>query len=296
VTLRRPDVVHLTTSGQLAVVRDVAISWTARALRIPLAYHIRFGRVPDAAARRTREWRWLRRAMELARVVISIDEATQAAIRMHAPSVRVECVPNCIDAAAVPPQRATHAGMRTMLYLGWVIPTKGIDDLVDAWSRLNPPGWRLLVVGPAESAYLEKLSARIGPAVVQFTGELSHEEAMAAMAQSDGFVLPSHTEGFPNVVLEAMALAKPIIATSVGAIPEMLADDCGILVPPRDLAALADALGRVTSDRDVCAPMAVRAHRRAVAEYSIEAVFARYCAIWSTLPTGDGIAPEVHTG
>jgi len=48
------------------------------------------------------------------------------------------------------------------------------------------------------------------------------------------FILPSYTEGFPNVILEAMALGKPIIATSVGAIPEILSEECGVVMKPRD--------------------------------------------------------------
>ena len=71
-----------------------------------------------------------------------------------------------------------------------------------------------------------------------FSVKKGHDDAMRMLANAEIFVLPSHTEGFPNAVLEAMALAKAIIASRVGAIPEMLADECGLLIEAKDVSGL----------------------------------------------------------
>jgi teichuronic acid biosynthesis glycosyltransferase TuaC len=65
------------------------------------------------------------------------------------------------------------------------------------------------------------------------------------MAAADVVTLPSYMEGCPNVVLEALACGRPVVATNVGGIPEIMSDACGRLVPPRDSAALAHALASV---------------------------------------------------
>jgi glycosyltransferase involved in cell wall biosynthesis len=168
------------------------------------------------------------------------------------------------------------------MFLGWVIPTKGVGELVEAWSRLNPKGWRLIVAGPVEEAYKAELLKTHRPEGVEFTGELGHEEAMKLMAGADLFVLPSYTEGFPNVILEAMALGRPIVATAVGAIPEMLSDGCGVLIKPRSAEELAEALSRVLSDPGLREGLGSRARTRALEEFSLGAVFARYRELWKS--------------
>ncbi|TAL17293.1 glycosyltransferase family 1 protein [bacterium] len=278
---RKPDVVHLTTSGQLAVVRDIWILRIARLFKVPAVYHIRFGRVPEIAGEGTWEWRMMRRAMAMAHTVIPLDSATEDAIRKYAPKVRVLRIPNCIDPSELPaPREPTGEG--TAMYLGWVIPTKGVGELVEAWTRLKPKGWRLMVAGPGDAAYKEELLKTHRPERLEFTGELGHEEAMKLLAGADLFVLPSYTEGFPNVILEAMVLGRPIVATTVGAIPEMISDGCGILISPKNVEELTDALSRALSDGALRAGLGVCARARALEEFSIEAVFARYKALWKS--------------
>lgn len=278
---RRPHAVHLTTSGQLAILRDLAIGLIASAFRIPLVYHIRFGRVPEIAVARTREWRLLRRAMGYAARVIPIDAATEQAIRRHAPEVVVERIPNCIDPTGLPVPSAGCGAVRTVMYLGWMIPTKGLAELVEAWSRVASLGWRLLAAGPGDAGYRTALVARYGATRIEFPGELDHDAAMREMAAADVFVLPSYTEGFPNVVLEAMTLGKAVVATDVGAIPEMLSDGAGITVPARSVDALAAALGKVIGDGPLRDALGRRARERALSEYSIDVVFERYKRIWN---------------
>jgi glycosyltransferase involved in cell wall biosynthesis len=276
----RPHALHLTTSGQLAVARDLAVMRIARGLGVPVVYHIRFGRIPELARSRSREWRMLTRAMQRAHTVVAIDASTEQAIREHLPAVNVVRIPNCVDVAPLPHQPAPEGAARTVMFLGWVIPTKGVGELVQAWAHLHPAGWRLRVVGPVSDRYRDELLAMHRPPATEFMGEKPHAEAMQLLAAADIFVLPSYTEGFPNAVLEGMALGKPIAATRVGAIPEMLADGCGVLVEPRDSEGVRRALSDLIADGDLRRALGSRAKERVVRCYSIESVFAQYMSIW----------------
>lgn len=275
-----PQALHITTSGQLGIIRDRTIMSMARLYRVPVIYHIRFGRVPALAESRSREWTLFVGAARRAHTVVAIDARTEKAIREHLPSVRVVRIPNCVDTNTLPEPSSVRSADHVMMYLGWVIPTKGIEELLQAWSELRPSGWRLAIVGPGNVAYQERLMAQYRPENVEILGARSHDEAMLLMSQADAFVLPSHTEGFPNAVVEAMALAKPIVATRVGAIPEMLSGGCGLLAEPKDAVSLAEALSRLLCDDRVRRELGDRAHARAISHYSIDAVFAQYMDMW----------------
>ncbi len=280
--LRGCRVIHLTTSGRLAVYRDLAVEMIARLFRIPVLYHLHFGRVPELARKQTPEWQRLARAMRWAHTVLAIDQATEATIRRHLPNVRLVLLANCVDLSRLPAPvsngDSTHP--RTAIFLGWVIPTKGINELVQAWAELRPPRWQLHIVGPVEESYRDRLVTEWRPENLEFIGECPHAEAMQRMATADVFVFPSYTEGFPNALVEAMALGKPAVASAVGAIPEMLGDECGILIPPRRVDALKEALTRILADEPLRRQLGSAARQRARHAYSLEVVFDRLLSLW----------------
>jgi len=282
---RRFDAIHLTTTSfQLAVIRDLCVLFIAGLFVVPVIYHIRSGRVPQIATSKNREFRLMGRVMLKSQTVVAIDRATREAIKESLPKVNVELIPNCVNFSELPSTIASDQSLRTALFIGWVIPTKGIAELVEAWSHLKPQEWRLQIVGPGDVSYHQELIERFRPRRVEFLGELPHVQAMERMAACDLFVLPSYTEGFPNVVLEAMALGKAIVATDVGAIPEMLEAKCGLLVKPKDVESLITALQSLLNDVNLRAELGSRARERALANYSIDAVFARYMTLWRNSP------------
>ncbi|MBT0668339.1 glycosyltransferase [Novosphingobium profundi] len=125
------------------------------------------------------------------------------------------------------------------LYLGRIHPKKNIDALVDAWAALGrraPDGPReqLKIAGWGEEAHVEALKAKLqalGDPSVQFVGPLFGEAKAQAYAEADYFVLPSHSEGLPMVVLEAWASGTPVLMTRECNLPEGFASgaalDCG---------------------------------------------------------------------
>ena len=285
----RPNVIHLTTSGSLAGLRDIALLCLARMLRVASVYHIRFGRIPQLVEGGGWEWRLLRRAMRLAHRVLVIDRATESALKGIVPTERLALVPNGIALDPVRPAEATGSKRtKTVYFLGWVIPTKGIRELLEAWRIVGRPGWELKVAGPGDGGFRREMEqSYANGAKVHFLGEVSHLQGWNLMQDADIFVLPSYTEGFPNVILEAMAAGKAIVATRVGAIPEMLDAEsdrpCGVLVDPKAPPLLAAALSCLMDDPALCLEMGRRARAKVERGYDARVVFGRYSEIWRAL-------------
>jgi glycosyltransferase involved in cell wall biosynthesis len=137
--------------------------------------------------------------------------------------------------------------------VGRLVECKGLEYLIEAAARV--PGIRVVIVGDGElRADLER-SARILDAPVTFAGALPHDQVADVLAAADAAAVPfvvdrsGRVDGFGMTVLEALASARPLIATTVGAVPELMRDGVnGLLVPEKDVAALATALERLRDD------------------------------------------------
>lgn len=142
---------------------------------------------------------------------------------------------------------------RYILFLGFPWLLKGVDILIQAFNRISArhPDVRLRIVGhcPDRTPFVALAD---GNPRISFERAVPREEAMTLMGGCSLFVLPSRSEAMGRVLLEAMAARKPIIASAVDGIPHYVRDnETGILVPPEDIGALAEALNRVLSDPDL---------------------------------------------
>jgi glycosyltransferase involved in cell wall biosynthesis len=141
---------------------------------------------------------------------------------------------------------------------------KGVDVLLAAMALLRDrfPTLRLLAVGTGSlDRPLQKMAAEIGIADrVRFTG--LRTDVPAIFRGLDLLVLPSRSEGLPMVLLEAFGLSVPVVATRVGGTPELVEDGVtGLLVPPEDPAALADAIARALASPELRRDLGTRARR-----------------------------------
>jgi glycosyltransferase involved in cell wall biosynthesis len=281
---RRPDVVHLTTSGSVGFVRDLAVLALARLFGVRSVVHMKFGRIPDVLQAGTTESRLLQRVANAADRVIVLDEGSHRALAVV--GVDAALVPNGIPTpsrAVEPPPKA--ADRPFALFVGWVLPAKGVYELVRAWTKAEASrGMDLVLAGPVEPSVAEELSLLAGPDTrVTLRGALDPDEVEELMARCGALVLPSHSEGLPLSLLEAMALGKPVIATPVGAIAELLRDGAGLVVPVGDEEELAAALDEVLLDKERSAELGDRARARVRKEYSMRHVCDRYAEVWMEL-------------
>jgi glycosyltransferase involved in cell wall biosynthesis len=132
-------------------------------------------------------------------------------------------------------------------YVGRLAREKGIDVLVEAMGALDRGALQradlaIVGAGPLEPALRRRATALGIGGRVLFAGHKGHDELPRWLSSFDVLCLPSRREGCPNVVLEALASGRPVVASSVGGVPELLRQDNGILVPPEQPIDLADAL------------------------------------------------------
>jgi glycosyltransferase involved in cell wall biosynthesis len=134
---------------------------------------------------------------------------------------------------------------RYFLYLGRLSPEKGVATLLAAWRRSSA---RLLVVGDGPAAQALRGGA---PANVEFRPTVSPAEVPALIREARALLLPSlWYEAQPRVILEAYAAGVPVLASDLGALPEAVGHDSGLLVPPGDADAWSDAVERLLDDRE----------------------------------------------
>jgi glycosyltransferase involved in cell wall biosynthesis len=163
-------------------------------------------------------------------------------------------------------------------FVGQIMRPKGLDELVTAMAEVQEshPDAALYIVGDhCADAYrgyqteLENLIRKLGLINVKFTGWRA--DAHDIISLMDIFVLPSHAEGVPKSVIEAMAMGKPVLTTRVGSIPDVVDHgETGILVPARNAKALAEKLARLLADKEFRRRLGQNARAKALNKHSIK--------------------------
>ncbi len=186
-------------------------------------------------------------------LVVSADLGRLAVADYGADPARVRVIANGCDASVFHRRdraaaRALHdlsGAAEVVLYVGRLVAEKGLRELVEAMRtlRASRANAQLVLVGDGPlRAELEALAA--DPANgLRLVGAQAPVEVAGWMAAADLVVLPSWSEGHPNVLVEALACGRPVLSCPVGGVPEVVDDRCGVLVPPRDAHALATGLG-----------------------------------------------------
>lgn len=196
-----------------------------------------------------------RRLLPLLRGAICPSPATAAALVAYgvAPS-RVAVAPPGTDHATGPGDRVTSTGPVNLLTVATLTPRKGHLILAAALARLADLDWRWQCIGsterdPATTAALREFIAahRLGDRV-DIAGEWPPDGLAAAYRAADCLVLPSFHEGYGMAFAEALAHGLPVVACRAGAVPDLVPESAGILVPPGDAAALTVALRQVIAE------------------------------------------------
>ena len=177
-----------------------------------------------------------------------------------------------------------------VLFVGRLMRPKGVFELVEAMaSVVRDTPCRLVMVGegPDEKALRDRVTALALEDQITFTGYLRGNDLVEAYRGADVFVLPSWSEGFPTVLAEAMQAGLPIVTTRIrGAADHLTEGTHGLLVPPRDPAALASALTRLLRDAGRRAAMST-ANREKVRSFAPEVVARHYLDVLRAVTAGE---------
>lgn len=238
------DVVHINTScSKLGMIRDYLCIKIVKAFKIKLVIHCHC----DTSFMVKGKFSELifKKICRLADKIFCLNTSSQFHVKYLSAKESV-IIPNFIDKQVIKNVDRIQISnqVKSIIYVGHIVKTKGCSDILTVAKQM--PHIRFKLVG-----YLsDEIKAISASGNVEYLGEISKDEVLEQMLKSDILLFPSYTEGFPNVVLEAMASGLPIIATPVGAIPDMIEDKGGILVNIEDVTNIIDAIN-VLQDKGI---------------------------------------------
>lgn len=292
----QPDLIHAHIYG--AGVPATAIGTRSG---IPVVLTEQFSGFPRRALSRL-EVRKARYAYKRVARALPVSRHLMEAIAGYGIDASFEIVPNVVDTSLFYPregEQTEEKASRRLLFVGNLEPlqSKGFPTLLEALVRLNNlrRDWRLDVFGDGlELRSYETSAAALGLGEqVKFHGSRPKPAIAQMMRGSDLFVLPSRFETFGAVVAEALASGLPVVSTAVGAIPELVDERSGRLVPPDDPIALADALQSTLEDLDAFDGRAIAAAARD--RYSLEVVGKRLTEIYESVLAEPRVGSTRHS-
>jgi glycosyltransferase involved in cell wall biosynthesis len=283
----RPAVVHVHSASRASFARKSLLLLIARAAGCRTIFHLHgaeFHLFAGEESGAPMRW-WIRHTLEKSSVVIALSDSWADFLRGYAPAARVEVVPNSVTLPLAPDRAGEQPGR--ILFLGRADAGKGVFELLAALAALAPalPHIQLVIGGVGDLAALRRKAAELGIGDrLALPGWLDGPEKERELARAQVFCLPSHAEGLPMAMLEAMAAGKAVVASTVGGIPEAISDHGnGLLVPPRDVPALTAALGALLRDGALRERLGERARATVQQRFSTEAATGKLSALYREL-------------
>ncbi len=273
--IRRKNVtiVHLHTCSGFAFYRSLMDLMVSRRANCRVVLHVHGAAFDEFHERAGLVGKWMiRRGLSAAHGVVALSEGWRRKLQAMSPAALITVVENAIEA---PKQWVVRevGGLCRFLMLARMDEWKGVDDLLDACAILNGKRCRfeLILAGPPGTAgdqtiLNQKILARGLEEKVRYIGPVQGEEKRRVLDDAHVYVQPSRHEGMPLSMLEALAHGLPVVATSVGAVPEVIDHGHqGLLVAPARPGQLALAMAEITNDPTLRETL-VRAGRKLIEE------------------------------
>lgn len=238
--------VHLNMGDRGSAFRKSVLLLFCKMIGVPAIVHLHAVELPKLG----RQWRWmLAKALSQATAIIVLGRIFERLVRqtlgVTRPPVEILCNGVPIEPVASRRHDVVPGRPITIQFLGTLDERKGTSDLIAALAGLGQggQGWRAVFAGGGDiETYRAKAEAAGIGQHVDFPGWVGQDDARRLLREADMLVLPSYDEGLPLVILEAIGLGTPVIATAVGATPEFLTDNEIKLCRPGDVCGLQDAI------------------------------------------------------
>lgn len=293
---RRVALLHVHLNSGASFWRKAAFVVPARLLGVPYVLQIHCGHFVDFYRDRLKPWgrEFLRGLLRDAQRVVALSEGARKALSCIEPGLEIDVVPNPV---AVPAWQASLTqSPPTVLFLGMIREAKGVFDLLRAWPAVREavPDARLVLAGEGEVERARGIARENGfEEALVMPGWIGGAEKEQLLRDAWVFALPSHWEALPMSVLEAMAAGVPVVASRVGGIPDTVVDgETGVLVQPRDINRLSEALISVLTNEPWRRAMGEAGRARAREHFSAEVVVPRLEAVWMDYGTPRAARPR----
>ncbi|HXF80991.1 MAG TPA: glycosyltransferase family 4 protein [Usitatibacter sp.] len=293
IVFRHASIVHINTSmNPRAYWRDLAYLFVSRALGARVVYQVHGGKLPERFFAGNRILTaFLRWTLGLPDRIVVLAQCELAAYRRFVPAQDVMVLPNGIDVrpfATLPTVQSSRDLPLRLVYIGRIAREKGLYETLQGMRLAHELGvdTRIAIAGAgAEEPRLRRYAQALGIASkVCFVGPVFGADKVRLLAGADAMVLASYSEGLPYALLESMAAGVPVIATPVGAIPDVVSDGIhGFIVPSRDGKAIAEALAVLAGDRERLSWMSRACRRRIRAAFAIERLAQELAIVYSQL-------------
>ncbi|WP_435076775.1 glycosyltransferase family 4 protein [Halococcus sp. AFM35] len=268
-----PDIVHVHSSHRFSFYRaGYYVLFSKYVWKRPVIFHVHGSSFDVFVSTESRLVRWFQALVfGAADEIVVLSEYWKDTLSKHTDPGKLTVIPNAVDAADYSP--AFDGDRPHVVTVSNQLPRKGVVEFAAAVEDLMERNldFRVSIAGKGPlSNHSERLAATYDN--VEYLGYVSEEKKHELLGAGSIFVLPSHAEGLPIAMLEAMAAGNAIVSTTVGAIPEVIDDERGLLVEPRDGDALADALAELVADPERVAAMGEANRQAATDEYAWETV------------------------
>ncbi len=275
------DIIHISVTGDFSLIRDFEILKLAKKQNIKTIMHLHFGKLPIMKEKNNLKFKLFKKCYKLASSVWCLDKNSYETCNSISLK-RNFVVPNFINTKEFLVEKNKRD---SICFIGWVVKTKGVEELLRAWSKLNKEfvNLKLELIGPYEESYKEYLKNNFDTKNVIFSGRLEHDKVLEKLKRNKIFVLPSYSEGFPNVILEAMSFGIPTISTKVGCIPEMLSNECGLIGEPKDSDFIYSSIKDLLSNPNTYLKISENCYKKVRREYDLYKVIELYCNLWRKL-------------
>lgn len=282
------DILHTTTSGNIGSLRDYRVAKLCKKYGVKTIMHCRYGCITeDLRSKGLIGW-LLRKAMNNFDQIWVLDSRSYCTLKsITGLKDKVYLTPNSIDVnEAIDP---TPKDYKRVAFIGNLYPTKGLYELVEACTKTDT---RLDVIGPGSDDVVSRVKKLAGKKLdnsIFIHGKLPNQEAVKFMHDVDIVALPTYYpwEAFPISIIEAMSLTKMVISCPRAAVKDMLTDiegkPCGMLVAPKSVEAIVEAINWCQSHKTEADLMCQKAYIKVKTCYSKEVVYDLYRSLYQKL-------------
>lgn len=244
-TKNKFDLVHIASSGGLSHFRDILYILASKIFRAKVVLHLHFGCADDS-------YKWFPISKTLLKCCIKFADEVYCLDEKIAKLFKLKKFKVVRNGMRLNSHKKVSQKFKTITFVGWIIEQKGIFDLLDAWNLIDEKvGWKINVIGPASNENKKRLEEYVSTDV-HYLGELERDDVLRCLADSYIFALPSHTEGFPYAVLEAMSAGCCLFVSDVGGINALFnkGSKLGVMIEPKKVLEMKYALKSLISNLD----------------------------------------------